>query len=148
MKKFLLMLFVAFSLSEAYAVNVKISDEDQLKTLVDSFSIAIVKKDKAWMGSNLSETCKMYEPSGSTLDKAGVVYTFTEGIYDISKSAALNKAFKVDGAAAGGSADFDVEGVGNINGNKIDIAGSYRFNLKFTKSDKGWMISEIVINER
>lgn len=148
MKKFLLVLFVAFSLSEVHAAAAKTGDEDQLKSLVDSFAIAIVKKDKAWIVSNLSETCKMYEPSGNTLDRAGIVYTFTEGIYDISKSAALNKAFKVDGIAAGGSADFDVEGVGNINGNRVDIAGSYRFNLKFIKSDKGWMISEVIINER
>jgi len=148
LKKFLLILFVAFSLSEVYADVAKTGDEDQLKSLVDSFSIAIVKKDKAWMGSNLSDNCKMYEPTGNTLDRAGIAYTFTEGIYDISKSAALNKEFKVEGTAASGSAYFDVEGVGNINGNRIDIAGSYKFNLKFTKSDKGWMISEIIINER
>ena len=148
MKKFLLILFVAFSLSEVHAAIVKISDEDQLKSLVDSFSIAIVKKDKAWITSNLSETCKMYEPSGSTLDRAGIVYTFTGGIYDISKSSALNKSFTIEAAAASGSADFDVLGVANLNGNRMDIAGSYKFNLKFTKSDKGWMISEIIINER
>ena len=148
MKKFVLLLFIAFSLSEAHAAILKPGDEDQLKSLVDSFALSIVKKDKAWITSNLSENCKMYEPSGSTLDRAGVAYTFTAGVYDISKSAALNKSFTVDGATAGGSADFEVEGVGNINGNRIDIAGSYRFNFKFTKSDKGWMISEIIINER
>lgn len=126
----------------------KTGDEDQLKSLVDSFAIAIVKKDKAWISSNLSETCKMYEPSGNTLDRAGIVYTFTEGIYDISQSDALNKAFKVDGAVAGGSADFDVEGVGNINGNRVDIAGSYRFKLKFSKVDTSWKIVEIIINQR
>lgn len=142
------MLFVAFSLSDAPIALARIGDEDQLKSLVDSFAIALVKKDKSWIATNLSETCKMYEPSGNTLDRAGIVYTFTEGIYNISKSAALNKAFMIDGAAAGGSADFDVEGVGNINGNRVDIAGSYKFNLKFIKSDKGWMISEIIINER
>lgn len=141
------MLFVAFSLSEAYAINFTISDEDQLKTLVDSFSIAIVKKDKAWMSSNLSETCKMYEPSGSTLDKAGIIYTFTGGIYDVNKSTALNKSFTIGAADATGSADFDVMGMANLNGNRMDIAGSYRFNLKFVKSDMGWMISEITINQ-
>lgn len=148
MKKLLLVLFVAFALSEVHATIPKTNDEDQLKSLVDIFSIAIVKKDKAWIISNLSETCKMYEPTGNTLDRASIVYTFTEGVYDISKSAALNKAFKIDGAVAGGSADFDVEGIGNINGNRVDIAGSYRFNMKFTKSDIGWKISEIIINER
>jgi len=147
MKRFLLMLFVVFSLSEAFAINVNISDEDQLKSLVDSFSIAIVKKDKAWMGSNLSETCKMYEPSGSTLDKAGIIYIFTGGIYDVSKSTALNKTFTVDATIATGSADFDVMGVANLDGNRMDIAGSYKFNLKFVKSDKGWIISEITINQ-
>jgi len=148
LKKLLLALFVAFSLSEIHVAVSKTGDEDQLKSLVDSFAIAIVKKDKAWIASNLSETCKMYEPSGNTLDRAGIVYTFTEGIYDISRSAALNKAFKVDGAVAGGSADFDVEGVGNINGNRVDIAGSYRFNLKFSKVDTSWKIVEIIIDQR
>ncbi len=147
MKRFLLMLFVVFSLSEAFAINVNISDEDQLKSLVDSFSIAIVKKDKAWMGAKLSETCKMYEPSGSTLDKAGIIYIFTGGIYDVSKSTALNKSFTIEAAAATGSVDFDVMGVANLDGNRMDIAGSYKFNFKFVKSDKGWTISEITINQ-
>jgi hypothetical protein len=141
------MLFVAFSLTQVYAINPNISDEDQLKTLVDSFSIAIVKKDKAWMGSYLSENCKMYEPSGSTLDKAGIIYTFTGGIYDVSKSTALNKSFTIEATDATVSADFDVMGVANLNGNNMDIAGSYRFNLKFVKSDKGWIISGITINQ-
>lgn len=138
---------MAFSLSEAYATDVKISDEDQLKSLVDSFAIAIVKKDKAWMVSHLIETCKMYEPSGSTLDRAGIIYTFTGGIYDVSKSTALNKSFTIEAAAAAGSADFDVQGVANLDGNRMDIAGSYRFNLKFIKAEKGWMISEVIINQ-
>jgi hypothetical protein len=47
---------------------------------------------------------------------------------------------------ATGSVDFDVMGVANLDGNRMDIAGSYKFNLKFVKSDKGWMISEIIIN--
>lgn len=148
MKKFLLLILVASTLSEVNATVSKTGDEDQLKSLVDSFAIAIVKKDKVWIVSNLSETCKMYEPTGNTLDRAGIAYTFTEGIYDISKSAALNKAFKIEGTAAGGSADFNVEGKGNINGNRMDIAGTYKFNLKFSKIDTIWKISEIIINER
>lgn len=147
MKKILLVVFVVFSLSEMQFAVSKTGDEDQLKSLVDSFAIAIVKKDKAWIVSNLSEVCKMYEPTGNTLDRAGIVYTFTEGIYDISRSTALNKTFKVDGGAASGSADFDVEGVGNINGSRMDIAGSYRFNLKFSKVDSRWKIVEIIINQ-
>ncbi len=147
MKKFLLVLFVAFSLSEAYAINVKVSDEDQLKSLVDSFAVAIVKKNKAWMVSNLSETCKMYEPAGSTLDRAGIIYTFTGGIYDVSRSTALNKSFTIEAATADGLADFEVQGVANLDGNRMDIAGTYRFNLKFVKSDKGWIISGITINQ-
>ena len=45
------------------------------------------------------------------------------------------------------TADFNVEGVGKVNGGEMDITGSYRFNLKFKKSDIGWQISEIVINQ-
>ena len=54
---------MAFSLSEVHAAVAKTGDEDQLKSLVDSFAVAIVKKDKVWIVSNLSETCKMYEPT-------------------------------------------------------------------------------------
>lgn len=147
MKKFLLILFVAFTLSEAHSAVIKTNDEDQLKSLVDSFAVAIVKKDKAWITSNLSETCKMYDPGGNILDRKTIMHTFTEGVYDISKSAALNKTFKIVAEAADGIADFEVEGVGTVNGNRIDITGSYRFNLKFQKSDTGWKISEIIINE-
>lgn len=146
MKKFLLMLFVAFTLSETHATEIKSSDEEQLKSLLDSFSVALVKKDKSWMISNLSETCKMYEPSGSTLDRQSIVDTFTEGVYTISKSTALNKTFKIAAEAADGFADFEVEGVGVVNGNRMDITGLYRFNMKFQKLGSIWKISEIIIN--
>ena len=147
LKKLLFLVIIAFSLSEVQAATPKIGDEDQLKTLVDSFSVAIVKKDKAWIVSNLSESCKMFEPTGNTLDRSGIVYTFTQGIYDISKSTTLNKTFKIDGLLASCTSDFDVEGEGSVNGNKMDITGRYRFNLKFTKIDSGWKISEITINQ-
>ena len=138
---------MAFTFSEAHSTIIKSDDEDQLSSLLDSFSVAMVKKDKAWMAANLSEGCKMYEPAGNTLDRTGIIKTFTEGIYNLSKSSAIKKVFKIDGADAEGSADFNVEGTGNINGNMMDIAGTYRFNLKFKKSDNGWQISEITINQ-
>lgn len=147
MKKIILLLFVAFTFSEAHSTVIKSGDEDQLSSLLDSFSVAMVKKDKVWMAANLSGDCKMYEPTGNTLDRTGIIKTFTEGIYNVSKSSAIKKVFKIDGANAGGSADFNVEGTGNINGNIMDIAGTYLFNLKFKKSDNGWQISEITINQ-
>lgn len=147
MKKFLLMLFVAFTLSETQAAEIKSSDEEQLAALVDRFSVAIVKKDKAWLLNNLPEACKMYEPSGSTLDKQAIVYAFTEGVYTVSKSTAQNKTFKVVGEAADGTADFEIEGMGLINGSSRDISGSYPFNLKFQKLGDSWKISEIIVNE-
>jgi hypothetical protein len=146
-KKLLILLFVAFSFTEARSAQFISGDEDQLSSLIDSFSVAIVKKDKAWMLSHLSDACKMYEPTGNTLNRAGIIMTFTEGVYNISKSDAVNRSFKIDGANAGASADFNVEGVGKVNGGEMDITGSYRFNLKFKKSDSGWQISEIVINQ-
>lgn len=147
MRKFLLMLFVAFTLSEAQASRIKIRDEAQLKNLLDSFSVAIVKKDKAWLTNNLTEACKMYEPSGGALDRQTIVYAFTEGIYTLSKSTARNKTFKVVGEAADGTADFEIEGVGLINGSSRDISGVYLFNLKFQKLNSVWRISEITVNE-
>jgi len=146
-KKLLILLFVAFSYTEARSAQFTSGDEEQLSSLIDSFSVAIVKKDKAWMLSHLSDACKMYEPTGNTLNKAGIIMTFTEGVYNINKSDALNKTYKISGAEAGVSADFNVQGVGKVNGGEMDITGSYRFNLKFKKSESGWQISEIVINQ-
>jgi hypothetical protein len=99
-KKLLILLFVAFSFSEARSAQFSSGDEDQLSSLIDSFSVAIVKKDKAWMLSHLSDVCKMYEPTGNTLNKAGIVMTFTEGVYNITKSDALNKTYKINGIEA------------------------------------------------
>ena len=147
MKKLLVLLFVAFSFTEARSAQFYSGDEDQLSSLIDSFSVAIVKRDKAWMLSHLSDACKMYEPTGNTLNRAGIIMTFTEGVYNITKSDAVNKTYKINGIEAGVSADFNVEGVGKVNGGEMDITGSYRFNLKFKKSDIGWQISEIVINQ-
>lgn len=141
------MLFVVFTLSETQAAGIKSTDEEQLKSLLDNFSVTIVKKDKAWLASNLTEACKMYEPSGNTLARHEIVYTFTEGIYTVSKSTALNKTFKIVGEAADGTADFEIEGMGLINGSSRDISGSYRFNVKFQKLDTVWKISEITVNE-
>lgn len=147
LRKIILLLFVAFTFSEAHSNVIKSGDEDLLSSLIDSFSVAMVKKDKAWMSANLTGGCKMFEPTGNVLDRTGIIRTFTEGIYNVSKSSAVKKVFKIDGADAGGSADFNVEGTGNINGNMMDIAGTYLFNLKFKKSDSGWQISEIMINQ-
>ena len=85
MKKLLILLFVAFSFTEARSTQLSVGDEDQLSSLIDSFSVAIVKKDKVWMLSHLSDACKMYEPTGNTLNRAGIIRTFTEVVYNISK---------------------------------------------------------------
>jgi hypothetical protein len=146
-KKLLVLLFVAFLFTEARSAQFTSSDEDQLSSLIDSFSVAIVKKDKVWMLSHLSDACKMYEPTGNTLNRAGIIMTFAEGVYNITKSEAINKTYKINVSEAEVSADFNVQGVGKVNGNQMDITGSYRFNLKFKKSDIGWQISEIVINQ-
>ena len=129
MKKLLILLFVAFSFTEARSTQLSVGDEDQLSSLIDSFSVAIVKKDKVWMLSHLSDACKMYEPTGNTLNKAGIIMTFTEGVYNISKSDAVNKTYKINGAEAGVTADFNVEGVGKVNGGEMDITGLFLFTL-------------------
>ena len=145
MKKFFLLLFVAFLFSEVHSAPIKLSDEEQLSSLVDSFSTAIVKKNKAWLGGNLADACVLYDPTGATLNKVGIIKVFTEGIYNISKSSTNNKTFKPDGINATGSAIFNVEGTAIINGESNDISGSYKFSIKFKKTDKGWQISEIAI---
>lgn len=146
MKKIILLFFfVAFTLTEAYSAKSVASDEGLLAGLVDSFAVAMVKKDKVWMTNNLNDSCKMYDPSGVTLDKTSTIRTFTQGIYDIKKSASSNKSFLVNGSSAEGSVDYTVEGTGLINGDRMDITGTYKFSLKFKKSAKGWQIAEILI---
>lgn len=146
MKKIILLLLVVFTFSEVHSAVIKSGDEDQLSSLLDSFSVSMVNKDKIWMGANISDACLMYDPSGITLDKPGIIKTFSEGIYNISKASVSNKVFKVAGADANGSAEFIVEGIGNINGDSFSLNGNYKFSVKFRKSDKGWQISEVLIN--
>lgn len=86
MKKSILLLLIAFIFSLVYAsAPVKISDEDQLSSLLDSFSVSMVKKDKIWMGANIADACLLYDPSGITLDKPGIIKTFSEGYITLAK---------------------------------------------------------------
>lgn len=147
MKKLLIILLIAFTSSVGNATSITSINEDKLSGLVDSFTVALVKKDKAWMQANLNEGCKMYEPTGSTLNKSTIIMAFTQGVYSISKSEAINRTFKINGSQADASADLKVEGVGSINGSEMDISGTYRFNLKFILVDSNWQISEITINQ-
>lgn len=145
MKKFILLLFVAFTFSEVHSANLKFTGEDQLSSLLDSFSVAMVKKNKAWIGTNLTDSCVMYDPTGATLNKAAIIKIFTGGVYNISKSAVNNKVFKLEGMDASGSAIFNVEGTANINGGSSDLSGGYKLSVKFKKTDKGWKISGISV---
>lgn len=147
MKKLLIILLIVFTSSVGNATSITSINEDKLSSLVDSFTVALVKKDKVWMQANLNEACKMYEPTGSTLNKSTIIMAFTQGVYSISKSEAINRTFKINGSQADASADLKVEGLGNINGNEMDITGTYRFNLKFILVDSNWQISEITINQ-
>ena len=147
MKKILFVLFLVFTVHAVNSNPLPIGNEDQLNILIDNFSESIVKKDKEWMQANLSDACKMYEPTGSTLNKSGIIMAFTQGIYAISNSEALNKTFKIDGMKADASANLKVEGLATINGSEMDISGTYRFNLKFALVDTTWQISEITISQ-
>lgn len=147
MNRLLIIIFLAFTFTAVKSSPLPSSNEEQLSSLIDSFSVALVKKDKLWMQANLSNECKMYEPTGSTLNKSGIIMAFTQGIYSISKSEALNRSFKVNGSQADANADLKVEGLGNINGSEMDITGTYRFNLKFVLVESTWQISEITINQ-
>lgn len=121
-------------------------DKQDLNALADGFAVAMVKKDKAWMEANLTSSCVMISPSSETLDKALTIKAFCGEVYDIKKSSASNKAFMIAGNEAGGSADYTVEGVTKTASEIIDIAGTYKLSFKLKKSDKGWQISEIVVN--
>jgi hypothetical protein len=147
MKKYLLLVFLAFAVSNVNSTPLHPVNEEKLTSLVDSFSVALVKKDKVWMQANLNADCKMYDPTGSTLNKSSIIMAFTEGVYSINKSEALNKNIKINGNQADISADLKVEGLANIGGGEMDITGTYRFNLKFVLLDTTWQISEITINQ-
>lgn len=147
MKKFVLFILCIFAVGTAKSATLSSINEGQLSSLVDSFSVALVKKDKAWMQANLSDACKMYEPTGNTLNKSTIIMAFTQGVYAISKSEALNKSIKINGAQADVSADLKVEGMGNVNGSEMDISNTYRLDLKFVQVDNNWKISEITISQ-
>lgn len=147
MKKILIFLFAVFALNTASAQAPSTDDESQLSAMVDSFAVATVKKDKLKLAEYLSEKCKMYEPTGSILDKSAIIGAFTQGVYEIKACKAVNKSFKVAGSEATVTSDFNLEGIGVINGSTMDISGTYRFFLKLSKSDKGWQFSEISVEQ-
>lgn len=147
MRKFVLFILCIFVVGTAKSATSLSVNDGQITSLVDSFSVALVKKDKAWMQANLSDACKMYEPTGNTLNKSTIIMAFTQGVYAISKSEALNKSIKINGAQADVSADLRVEGMGNVNGSEMDISNTYRLDLKFVQVDNNWKISEITISQ-
>jgi hypothetical protein len=142
-KRLSVLLVILLGFGQAFSA---IDDQKDLAALADNFAIAMAKKDKAWMEANLSDGCVMQLPSGDSVNKNFAVKAFTGELYEISKASASNKSFMVAGSNAGGSADFTVEGVGKMGGQAQDITGTYNLSLKFKKSDKGWQISEILVN--
>lgn len=147
MKKVLIFLLSVFAITEVYAQAPLKGDEPELSALVDSFAVATVKKDKIKLAEYLSEKCKMYDPTGATLDKSAIIGAFTQGVYEIKACNALNKSYKIDGNQATVTSDFNLEGIGVINGSTIDITGTYKFFLKLSKSDKGWQFIEISVEQ-
>lgn len=140
-----LFLIILLALSQGFSALVT-DDKADLEALADNFAQAMAKKDKAWMAANLSDDCVFYLPSGDSVKKDFTIKAFTGDLYEISKASASNKSFMVAGADAGGSADFTVEGVGKMGGQSEEISGTYNLAFKFKKSDKGWQISEILVN--
>jgi hypothetical protein len=121
----------------------KIDDQKELAELADGFAVAMSKKDKVWMETNLANECMTYMPTGESVNKQSTIQAFTGAIYDIQKSSAANKSFTVTEQQAGGSADYTVEG--SASGGE-DISGTYKLSFKFKKTEAGWKISEILIN--
>ncbi len=138
-----LVLVITLTISQAFS-SFMIDDKKDLEALADGFSVAMVKKDKAWMEANFTNESVTITPNGETLDRALTIRAFCGEVYDIKKSLADNKSFMVAGADAGGSADYTVEGIIKPAGD--DITGTYKLSFKFRKADKGWQISEILIN--
>ena len=143
-----MILIALLTISHAFSFNVVRDDQKDLAALADGFAVAMAKKDKVWMEANLATTCLTYAPSGETLDKQLTIKAFSGEIYDISDASANDKSFMVSGIDAGGSANYVVEGTLKSGGGSMDITGTYKLSLKFSKGDKGWQISEILINSQ
>ncbi|SKB68410.1 nuclear transport factor 2 family protein [Daejeonella lutea] len=142
MKKTLSAIFLALAIvSNAFSLSIA-DDQKDLSAIADGFAVAMSKKDKAWMEANFNNDCITYSPSGEQLNKQATIYAFSGGVYNISKSSANNKTFKVTDNDAGGSADYTVEG--DMSGN--DISGTYKLSFKFKRTDTGWKVSEILIH--
>jgi hypothetical protein len=147
MKKFVSLLFIALISATIQAKPTLTTENPELNKLLDGFSNAIVKKDKVWLEANLSANCLMNIPGTGSFDKQKIIFVFTEGVYNVSKSVFMNQKFTVDGTKASGNAAMEVEGTMSVEGRSEDISSVYIFDLKFKKVDAGWQISEIEIKE-
>lgn len=141
-KVIILVLIVLFVGPQAYS-NLIIDNEKELTSLADGFALAMSKKDKEWMETNLTGECMTYMPTGESINKQSTIQAFTGAVYDIKKSSVGNKSFGITEMEAIGSADYTVEG--SVSGGD-DISGTYKLSFKFKKTDAGWKISEIQIN--
>lgn len=140
-KAFGAILLALVIVSNAFSFSLA-DDQKDLVAIADGFATAMSKKDKTWMEANFTNECITFSPSGEQLNKQSMIHAFTGGIYNISKSSANNKSFKVEDKDAGGSADYTVEG--DMSGN--DISGTYKLSFKFKKTDTGWKVAEILIH--
>ncbi len=131
--------------ANAQAVNKP--SEVEINKLLNGFSTAIVKKDKAWLSANLSTECIMEVTGSGTFDKAKIIYVFTEGVYNISKSVFMDKKITVSADSAKVNTAMEVEGTMSIEGRVEDISSVYIFDVKVNKVTTGWVISEILIKE-
>ena len=143
-KSISLVLIVLLFVSQAFS-SAEIDDQKDLGALADGFALAMSKKDKVWMDTNLTNECMTYMPTGESINKQTTIQAFTGAIYDIKKSSTANKSFVISEKDAGGSADFTVEGSGSNGG---EISGTYKLSFKFKNTETGWKISEILINSQ
>ena len=84
--------------------------------------------------------------SGS-FDKAKIIYVFTDGVYNISKSVFMNKKFTASADGVTANDAMEVEGPMAIDGRVEDISAKYIFDVKFKRATTGWLISELLIKE-
>jgi len=147
MRIIFILLFTCLGMSHVNAAPVIETDEETLIKLIDSLSSALVKQDKAWLSSNLTEDCGLTDPAGQTLNKDHIIKAFSvEGIYSLTKMEASNIKYTINEKDASGIGSINIEGAMSTP-DVVDVSGTYGLQAEFKKTDSGWKISSIRVSQ-
>lgn len=139
MKNCLLVLLISLTALNLQASPVSKLNEEEISKLADGFAQALVKKDTAWLKTNLADEFTSKDPGGITLDKQGFISSLKPN-YLFEEIKFKEKALSITTDTATCKSAMVLKGTASMEGGFGDISGTYPTIMHFKKSAAGWQI--------